>query len=552
MEDIDYQLVYEYNPDGILVTDAAGVLLNANRMARELLKLSAAGGPDGPAWERPTEMGHLTALRRVIAGEGMVSLEELGPEGRRILVTASPVFNDQGGLLYAVCSLRLLGEPEGAGNRREEEQRRGCQFKRLIASQSAVEKFDFQSQSMQNVLSIVAKVSAFDATVLLLGESGVGKNVIANLIHKLSPRKDKPLIYINCGAIPANLLESELFGYERGAFTGASNTGHTGMIERAQGGTLFFDEVAELPLAMQVKILHFLNEKVIFKIGGKKPIPVDARIISATNKDLAAMTSAGMFREDLFYRLNVLKIQIPPLRQRKEDLLNLIEHYFDYYNKKYFLNKTLGPEALEALLNYSWPGNIRELRNAMEQLAILSESPIVGPEELPSGIIQPENPAPAGLTSGIGTGARSQEDGSESQGGGAGTHPGQNAVASTTQAKTREYQPGPEDGADRPPGVKAGGMPVGAGCGELTPLAESEAAKGSAGQIMAEAAGGKPGGAETADGDEKLPGLEELMEAFEARIFKALYEESKSSYKVAERLGISQSTATRKIKKYLG
>ena len=480
---VDFSRIFEYNPDGILVTDPQGIPLCLNLSARQLLGLPKAGQEnreEAVRWEQQQSCrGPFLAIHQALTTGGSVSLVEKDKGGGQLLITACPVLGDNGCLEYIFCNIKSLEKSKESAWESEAERQRSRHFKELIQSQSAVEKFDFQSQGMQNVLSIVAKVSTFDATVLLLGESGVGKNVIANLIHKLSPRKEQPFIYINCGAIPVNLLESELFGYEKGAFTGASSSGHTGLIERAQGGTLFFDEVAELPAAMQVKILHFLNEKVIYKIGGKKPIQIDTRIISATNKDLAALTARGEFREDLFYRLNVLKIEIPPLRERKEDLLNLIGHYFEYYNKKYFLNKTLSSEAVTALLNYSWPGNIRELRNVMEQLAILSEGPVVGKSELPPDIREAPClvPAPSALSGAL---------------------------------AEREKAP------------------------------EMLLASGSQREIFLQRL------------EENACSLEALLERFEAQIFQALYQKYKSSYKVAERLGISQSTATRKIKKYIG
>ncbi len=225
-----------------------------------------------------------------------------------------------------------------------------------------------------------------DTTVLLLGESGVGKDVLATTIHQQSERSDGPFIKINCGAIPENLLESELFGYEAGSFTGANNKRKLGLFEIANGGTMFLDEIGEMPLNLQVKLLNVLQEKSFMRVGGSESIHVDIRIISATNRDIVAMVREGKFREDLFYRLNVVPITVPSLRERKEDLPVLIFHFLDTFNKKYKRNRQLSDEVMKELLAYDWPGNIRELENLMERLVVIGNSYIIHLCELPQNI----------------------------------------------------------------------------------------------------------------------------------------------------------------------
>lgn len=237
-----------------------------------------------------------------------------------------------------------------------------------------LENFVFKSKSMQKVLDNAFKVANYDCTVLITGESGVGKEIIAKIVHMCSNRSHIPSIKINCGSIPKDLLESELFGYEKGAFTGANSSGKIGFFELANNSTLFLDEVGELPLDLQVKLLRAIQEKEIYRVGSTKPISIDVRLIAATNKDLKKLVEEGKFREDLYYRLNVFPIEIPPLRQRKSAIIPLANHFIDMYNKKFNLEKKLNSDALEYLKEYNWPGNIRELENFIQRLLISSDS----------------------------------------------------------------------------------------------------------------------------------------------------------------------------------
>ena len=241
------------------------------------------------------------------------------------------------------------------------------------------------------VEELAGRASQVDATVLLLGETGVGKDIIARKIHKDSPRREGPFIKVNCAAIPENLLESELFGYEKGAFTGAINRGKPGMFELADTGTIFLDEVGDLPLSLQAKLLRVIQEKEITRIGGTKPQKLDLRIIAATNKDLQKMVNNDLFREDLYYRLNVVPILIPPLRARRDDIPLLVAHYLDFYNHKYNRKKQLSRHAMEILKQYNWPGNVRELTNLLERLVIISSENIIEPEHLES-LVNRTNP----------------------------------------------------------------------------------------------------------------------------------------------------------------
>ena len=240
------------------------------------------------------------------------------------------------------------------------------------------------TSSIQSAIVSAQKVAQTDATVLIYGESGVGKELFAKAIHQASRRREKPFIAINCGAIPAALFESELFGYQGGAFTGAEKKGKPGKLELAHGGTLFLDEIGELPLELQVKLLRALQERQFYRIGGTKPITVDTRIVAATNRPLEQMVADGRFREDLYYRLNVFSLEIPPLRERREDLPELVQIFIQEYSVAHEQPvPRIAPEVMQALFDYSWPGNIRQLRNVIERMSILQDNGVISPEHLP-------------------------------------------------------------------------------------------------------------------------------------------------------------------------
>jgi DNA-binding NtrC family response regulator len=240
--------------------------------------------------------------------------------------------------------------------------------------------------AMQKIIQLISQVSTTKATVLIQGESGTGKEIVARAIHYRSDRASRPFVVINCAAIPGNLLESELFGYEKGAFTGAIKT-KRGRLELADQGTLFLDEIGEMPKELQVKILRVLEEQKFQRVGGTEEVEVDNRIIAATNKDLKQAVEAGSFRDDLFYRLNVFALSIPPLRQRKEDIPLLVD-YFLKKHREVFKSRAAGvsEDVLKILMNYPWPGNVRELEHTIERILILEDGELIQPEHLPSFI----------------------------------------------------------------------------------------------------------------------------------------------------------------------
>ncbi|MEW5784391.1 MAG: sigma 54-interacting transcriptional regulator [Bacillota bacterium] len=241
------------------------------------------------------------------------------------------------------------------------------------------------------------KVASINTTVLITGESGVGKEVLARTIHRAGDRSSGEMLCINCGCIPENLLEAELFGYEEGAFTGARKGGKVGLFQIAQGGTIFLDEIGELPSPMQVKLLRAIHDKQVFPIGSPVPVAIDVRIIAATNKDLKQLVREGLFREDLYYRLNVIPIHVPPLRERKEDIAPLANFFIKKYSLQFGLQKSFTPEAIDLLKNYSWPGNIRQLENIIQRAIIFSDSFVIDSDQIEKLLLS-ENMELAGIS----------------------------------------------------------------------------------------------------------------------------------------------------------
>jgi two-component system response regulator AtoC len=283
---------------------------------------------------------------------------------------------------------------------RETLRRENRALKEQISQQAQFESMLAKSAPMVEVFRTVAKISDFKTTVLVTGESGVGKELVAKALHTRSSRKAGPFVAINCGAIPENLLESELFGHKKGAFTDASSD-KRGLFEEATMGTLFLDEIGELPLNLQVKLLRVLQEETIRRLGDPKDIKIDVRIVAATHRDLTAEVKAGRFREDLFYRINVLHVAIPPLRERREDVTLLIDHFVARNNARLGTNiRGVAPEAKKILLEYGWPGNVRELENTIERAMVLCESDTIGAHDLPERVREALDPVQVQLRTG--------------------------------------------------------------------------------------------------------------------------------------------------------
>jgi len=317
-----------------------------------------------------------------------VTILHSNKHGKQILTTGTPIFNDKGIIKKIVSTSRDISELIHLKNQLEDIQHELDELKEQ--QQDNIGNMVIKSLKMKDIIQLSKRLSQIDSTILITGESGVGKGEIAKYIHQLGERKDNPFVKVNCGAIPESLLESELFGYEYGAFTGSRKQGKLGMFELAQNGTIFLDEIGELPLNLQVKILQVIQDKEIQRVGGISTLKVDVRIIAASNKDLKQMVNEKKFREDLFYRLNVVPIHIPPLRDRQEDIFPLAHHFLKKYNEKFHVNKRVDPNAMATLIRYEWPGNVRELENIIERLVITTKDDTILPQNLPNYILNKE------------------------------------------------------------------------------------------------------------------------------------------------------------------
>lgn len=320
------------------------------------------------------------------------------------MVSQMPILNDKGDIQYIIGVMRdmeeLIGYYYDALNKYQTVKDIGS--KRSDDNKLLV----YNSPQMSDLIRILNNVAPTDANILVQGESGTGKEVLAEYIHQMSERRDKEMVRINCAAFPETLLESELFGYEKGSFTGALGSGKKGLIETADGSTLFLDEINSLPLAIQGKILRTIETKMVQRIGSDRPKKIDFRLIAATNEDLSECIKKKTFRADLYYRLNVIPAIIPPLRDRPSDIEPLIEYFLNKYCKKYGKEKTFGPEAMNVLKNYSWPGNVRELKNFVERIVLISASSVYCIKSIPPQMLNGQLLSPSSSGNGGNSGCQ--------------------------------------------------------------------------------------------------------------------------------------------------
>lgn len=391
--------ILEGSFDGILVTDAEGKILYANssyERVAEIRKKDMEGkymkDLMNPVW-MPNSVAYIVAEQKQ-----PVSKRQIVKSGRHIIVTGRPVFNKKGDIKKIVINARDITEIYELTEELQQSREMGKQYLESFSDYAGNDEKEGKntilavSREMQDVLTLAEKVANFHATVLILGESGVGKEEMAKFIHSNSLRNEAPFITLNCGAIPSNLLESELFGYEKGAFTGAMQSGKEGLLEAADGGTVFLDEIGETLLDFQVKLLRFLENKEVRRVGALETKTVDVRIIAATNRDLARMVEEGTFREDLYYRLNVVQIEVPALRKRVDDIIPLASLFLHKYNKMYNQQKLLTYEVMEELKKYPWVGNVRQLKNVIENMVIVSNNDYLQTEDLPWVTQKMKNP----------------------------------------------------------------------------------------------------------------------------------------------------------------
>ncbi|MEI2312277.1 sigma-54 interaction domain-containing protein [Bacillus nitratireducens] len=380
---MDLQDVFEYAFDEIFVTDDKGIVVRVNSMCERHYQLSAKELVGKHVKELQKEgVFYPSATLEVIEKKRPVELVQTTKSGEYLHVRTRPVFDDEGNLRRVISYSRDLTELYQLRQKVEEMDNQLKTYKKELRETYEHEGLIFKSIAMQKIVETIKKVSVVDSTVLVLGETGVGKSRLVRHLHEVSHRKNESFYEINCAALPMNLIESELFGYSGGSFTGANREGKKGLLESAHKGTLFLDEIGEMPLEIQAKLLQVLQEKTFRPIGGRELKKVDVRIVAATNRDLSTMVKQGAFRKDLYYRLNVLPISIPPLRERTEDILPLIYHYLQHFNKKYGRNVKLAPSTLQMFVGYPWEGNNREIENVIERIVITADD-FVTVEDLP-------------------------------------------------------------------------------------------------------------------------------------------------------------------------
>lgn len=390
-EELVYLLTSIFNTshDGLYVCDKNGYTLLYNEAFLQISGISM----ELMNTYSTIELHQMNVVPESCAGEAIETQRSCSTiinyyNGKKAIVTATPFFNQDQEILFVVSNVRDITEINRLQQELEETRQVNLAFQKALEQiQNGLEnnqQFIYRSKSMHQILSMASRFAKNDSPILLLGESGVGKDVLANYIHEKSERGGD-FIKINCGAIPDHLLESELFGYEKGAFTGA-NARKEGLFELAHGGTIFLDEIGDLPYSLQVKLLNVLQDSKIRRLGGTQTHEINIRIIAATNCDLESLVEQKKFRLDLYYRLNVLSITIPPLRERREDIPALLFFYLKKLAQKYKMEKRIDNDVLEKCMEYEWPGNIRELKNLVERMYHMSENRIISLNELPSFI----------------------------------------------------------------------------------------------------------------------------------------------------------------------
>lgn len=456
----DLESALDHLLDGILVTDSSGKLLYCNRSFCRLYKLSAGDVAGSSIKELMTDHSiDLSLTELALKTKKKVSGKYRSKDGKTVVCTISPVLAAGGSVSCMIEQHRSLEElqfyaPDVFENEETAEEPAG--FPPALA--------EFTSPAMQNVYKLSDNMAPKNINLLILGDSGTGKSQLAKRIHRNSLRKEGPFVTIDCSTIPQNLIESELFGYLKGAFSGASSSGKQGLVDVADGGTLFLDEIGELPMELQAKLLQLVQEKTYTPVGGVHPKRVDTRIVAATNRDIPKLISEGKFREDLYYRLAVVTIVMPPLRERPEDIRLLVRHFSNVFNLKHETNAAFSKETLNLLCHYSWPGNIREMEHLIEFLILNSHDKYITPYMLPTNIL-----------------------GEQSYG--AASSPAVFSPESLNETGSEYFS--------------------------------------------------------------SFSSLDDFMEAQEASIIKALYLDFDTSYKLADRLDISQSKASRLIRKYI-
>jgi PAS domain S-box-containing protein len=390
----EIEAIIESSYDGIYVTDGEANTIRVNSAYEKITGIKASE-VIGKNMNDLVQEGYFdeSVSLKVKEEKKPVTIHQTLKSGKSILVTGNPIFDENGKIKMIVTNVRDMTGLVELQQQLEYTKGMTTAYRDILKSlqQTSARENDIimVSEPMLHIQELLDRVCRTNATVLIYGETGVGKDRIAEEIHEKSDRAESGIfVKINCGAIPENLLESELFGYDRGAFTGARKEGKSGLFEVAHKGTLFLDEVESMPMLLQSKLLRVLQNFEITRVGGTKPLKVDVRLICASNQDLKELISKKLFRADLFYRLNVIPIYIPPLRERRDDIPYLVHFFLNRYNKKHGTKKVLSKEAMDHLITYTWPGNVREVANVIERLVVITHGDYILPNNLPREIFE--------------------------------------------------------------------------------------------------------------------------------------------------------------------
>ncbi|MEQ8174922.1 MAG: sigma 54-interacting transcriptional regulator [Syntrophomonadaceae bacterium] len=398
--------IIESSFDGLYIADGKGITLRVNKAFEMITGISSEEflGRDVDDIENTGLVSESVTALALKKREPVTIIQTYEKTGALTLATGNPVFDKNGNLFRVVSNVRDITELDNLKHKLEQMQTLSQHYQNQLRSlrlQYANTEVVVNAPCMKELLDTAFRMAQVDSTILIAGESGTGKELIAELIHNNSPRNSEAFIKVNCGAIPDNLLESELFGYEGGAFTGARKEGRHGYLEMANKGTIFLDEIGDLPYNVQVKLLRFLQNKEITRIGGSGPFKVDVRVVAATNRDLLDMVKQKLFREDLYYRLNVVPLNVPPLRDRKEDIPSLVSYFLQRFNRKYHMTKRISPDVVATFIHYDWPGNVRELENLIERLLVVTSGDLISLQALPDHLIPHEDSLPKVVVTGI-------------------------------------------------------------------------------------------------------------------------------------------------------
>lgn len=381
----ELKLILDLSFDQITIADGEGIFTRVSKSCESYFGIKESELIGANAFELEKQgVFDMSVTAEVLRKNEKVTIIQKTRANKILMVTGIPIYNDDKKITKIINISKDITKNTVLSKQLSdvEEELKWVKKELIKRSAETKSKVIYNSVAMNKTMDLIYHIADSDATVLLLGETGVGKGYIAKIIHEISFRNKKPFVTINCGAIPENLLESELFGYEPGAFSGASKNGKKGLFEIAGEGTIFLDEIGDMSINLQVKLLHVLDGKKIFRVGGEKPIDVHGRIIAATNKDLEKLIKEGEFRKDLYYRLNVIPMNVPALKDRKEDIPALIKHFIDNFKEEYGIEKTISESGYKTLINYNYPGNIRQLENMIERLVITTPGNIIDKSQI--------------------------------------------------------------------------------------------------------------------------------------------------------------------------